>query len=381
MGKLSKKIKSWSLYKKSLILFALVVVVMAEGFLIYVSSILKAYEKGDINSYMTKLCDDIKKSASKGDIEKYITLAKISSDYEKKSDLSKGYKELLEDSNLTYKKNPEEENTYDIYSGSNKTFKVTLDNKGTVHKLGLLVYDVWETKDITPYNEEGLYNINIDIDNGYTLYINDIEAQKEDLKSSSMIKGFEEAYDHISLPKLDHYEIKNLSYKPEIVVKDKKGNKVDIIENDDTLYAADFKHLDTYEAAKKYIKDDFDPMDFAKTWSKFLTADLEHLPKMGLYEITPYTIEGTSMHKKAVAWATNVDIQFTSIHTLDGFTNEKLSNFTIYNENAFSVEVYLEKNMTLDRGGKKTDVLRDIFYYVYDGSHYKVVAMTSVTEK
>lgn len=381
MAKLRKRIKKWSLYKKSLVIFALTVLIIAEGFLIYVSSALKAYEKGDSASYMTYLCEDLKEASQKGKLDKYVDLKETNSQYEKKPDINKGYEELLKDSKLTFKRTPEEENTYDIYAGKQKLFKVKINNKGTVHKLGLLVYDKLETDSIKAYSEDGLYTVNMDVASGYTLYINDIKANKEDLKSSAMIKNFEEAYDYVNLPKLDHYEIKGLSYKPEIEVKDEKGNKVDIINSGDTLYAAGFKKLDTYEEAKKYIKDDFNPMDFAKTWSKFLTADLEHLPAMGLYEITPYTIEGTSMHKKAVAWATNVDIQFTSIHTLDSFTGEKLSNFTIYNENAFSVEVYLEKNMTLDRGEKKTDVMHDIFYYVYDGSHYKVVAMTSVAEK
>ena len=88
------------------------------------------------------------------------------------------------------------------------------------------------------------------------------------------------------------------------------------------------------------------------------------------------------MYQRAYSWATNVDITFTSIHTLDKdtFTNTKVSNWTVYNENAFSVEVYLEKNMTLIDGQKKKDVLHDIFYYVYYDGAYRLVHMKSVTE-
>ena len=136
------------------------------------------------------------------------------------------------------------------------------------------------------------------------------------------------------------------------------------------------------EEAYKYLAHDgFDPIKFAENWSLFMTADLDG-PRWGFYTLTPNLIEGTQMYNKAYSWATLVDIQFTSIHTLDKepFTNEKISNITIYNENAFSVEVYLEKNMTLNDGQKRVDKLHDIYSYVYYDGAYRLMAMKSVSE-
>jgi hypothetical protein len=86
------------------------------------------------------------------------------------------------------------------------------------------------------------------------------------------------------------------------------------------------------------------------------------------------------MYQKAYNWATQVDVTFTSIHTLDKetFTNPKVSNFTIYNENAFSAEVYLEKNMTLIDRQKRQIVLHEMIYFVYYDGAYRVMHMQSV---
>lgn len=370
MKNLKRKIRKWSTYKKSLVIFTLALLILGEAFLIYVSTSLKAYEKGDVNNYLDTIVGDIKK----GKIESFITLPENTSSYEKNPDYKKGYEELFKGS-ITYKKL--EDNTYDVLVDDEKILKVELASKAKHTKLGLLVYDEWETKNVESYKTEGIYSAIIDVDNNYDLYINDIKVDKKEVVSSSVIEGFEDAYNYVTMPKLDHYEIKNLSNKPKIEVKDKNGNNIKIHNH----FAADFKKIESYDEAKKYLKDDFNPMDFAKLWSKFLTNDLNQPgTQRGLTYISPYTFTGSQMYKKAYAWASSIDITFTSIHNLDSFTNEKVANFTIYSDNAFSCEVYLEKNMTLQGGDKRTDKMHELMYWVHDGQGYKIVGMKTITE-
>ena len=56
--------KKMSLYKKSLIVFALILLILSEAALIYVSTSLKEYENGNIDNYMSSLIKDMKKSAN-----------------------------------------------------------------------------------------------------------------------------------------------------------------------------------------------------------------------------------------------------------------------------------------------------------------------------
>ena len=378
---MSKRKKRMSTYKKSLIIFTIILLICAEFILIYVNNSLKAYEKSDIDNYLNSLLADIQKSSQNGNIKKYFELSKVSSPYEKKPSLEKGYKGLLKEAKLTYKKT-NEKNVYDLYADDLLIGTVKLDGSKEEKRLGLLTFNVWEIEEMKSYNDEGLYNLDFYLNSNYKLYINDILVKNDSLVGAEEIEELKDAYKYVDLPKQNHYKVKNLTSRPEIIIKDDSGSVIDPQIKDGAYYANDFYHTDLIDDAfEKLANKDFDPINFAENWSKFLTADLNG-ERWGLYTLTPNLIEGTTMYKRAYSWATQIDIQFTSVHTLDKepFTNEKTSNITVYNDKAFSVEVYLQKHMTLIDGQKKTDTLNDIFYYVYYDGAYRLIAMKSVTD-
>lgn len=384
MGKVKKDKKQMSLYKKSLIIFTLVSLVASVYALIYVSSVLKAYEKGDPLSFMEKLVEDITTDAKNGKISKHIKLTNVKNSYEKKSDLNEGYKAIFTDAKVTYKKT-DKKFVYDIFADGKKIMTVKLKDLGEKHALGLLVYNELEIDNIKTYDEDGLFSVNIEVADKYDLYINDNKVDKKEVKETSIIPQYEEVYDLVELPKLNHYEITGLTFEPKIEVKDSKGKKIDITKEGDMLYAADFKTYDTL--AKANIKDNFNPIEFATNWSKFLTMDLGDANMYGFGSLlAPNLIEGTALYKRGYNWATQVDITFTSIHDLNSMTGQKVSNITVYNENAFSAEVQVEKNMTIHANAttasfEKTDKFHEIMYFVYYDGAYRVVNMTTVTEK
>ena len=378
---MGKKRKKKSLYKKIIIIYTILLLICGELILIYVNNSLKAFEKSDIDNYLNSLLLDIQKSSQNGNINKYFDLAKVDSPYEKKSSLEKGYKELLKDAKLSYKKT-DKTDVYDLYADDTLIGTVTLDGSKKEKRLGLLNFNVWEINKMESYNDDGLYSYDFYLNSSYKLYINNNLVKETDLIGAEPIEGFEDAYTYVDLPKLNHYKIKGLTSKPSIIIKDKNDKEIKATYKEKAYYANDYYHTDSLEEAyKKLVDQSYDPLKFAENWSKFLTADLDG-NRWGLYTLTPNLIEGTTMYKRAYSWATQIDIQFTSIHTLDKvpFTNEKVSNITVYSDKAFSVEIYLEKHMTLVDGQKKTDVLHDIFYYVYYDGAYRLISMKSVTE-
>ena len=119
-------------------------------------------------------------------------------------------------------------------------------------------------------------------------------------------------------------------------------------------------------------------MDFAEKYSLFLTNDLtgsEH----GFSQLRSYVIDGTDMYNVMYGWAHGIDITFTSRHTLKNpiFTNEKLSNFVIYSDKAFSVDVELEKNMTV-KGEDRVMKMNDRLSFVYYNDSWKLISMESL---
>lgn len=373
---MSKRKKKMTGYKKSLLIWFLLLLIASEACLIYVSTTLKMYEKGNIEGYMTSLIKDMKTASKVGNINKYLSYNKVESKYEKNSSFEDGYKELFNESKLSYKKN-DKENTYDIYADDTMIASVTLDSK-KVRRLGILSFEEYSIKEIETYSKNGIYNIDVYVNSNYDLYINDIKVSDDDLLSKEEIKEYSEVYDKVDLPYENHYKITNLTKKPKIKVMN-GNNEVKVTNEKSNYYGVTYFKTDDKDAAfEKLTNKDYDPLTFAKNWSLFLTADLPG-ERYGLYTLTPNLVEGTALYKRAYSWATNVDITFTSMHTLDKdtFTNVKMNGFTVYNENAFSVDIYLEKNMTLVNGEKRVDTLNDTFYYAYIDGAYRLITMKS----
>lgn len=373
---MSKRKKKMTGYKKSLLIWFLLLLIASEACLIYVSTTLKMYEKGNIEGYMASLIKDMKTASKVGNINKYLSYNKVESKYEKNSSFEDGYKELFNESKLSYKKN-DKESTYDIYADDTMIASVTLDSK-KVRRLGILSFEEYSIKEIETYSKNGIYNIDVYVNSNYDLYINDIKVSDDDLLSKEEIKEYSEVYDKVDLPYENHYKITNLTKKPKIKVM--SGNdEIKVTNEKSTYYGVSYFKTDDKDAAfAKLTNKDYDPLTFAKNWSLFLTADLPG-ERYGLYTLTPNLVEGTALYKRAYSWATNVDITFTSMHTLDKdtFTNVKMNGFTVYNENAFSVDIYLEKNMTLVNGEKRVDTLNDTFYYAYIDGAYRLITMKS----
>lgn len=373
---MSKRKKKMTGYKKSLLIWFLLLLIASEACLIYVSTTLKMYEKGNIEGHMTSLIKDMKTASKVGNINKYLSYNKVESKYEKNSSFEEGYKELFNESKLSYKKN-DKESTYDIYADDTMIASVTLDSK-KVRRLGILSFEEYSIKEIETYSKNGIYNIDVYVNSNYDLYINDIKVSDDDLLSKEEIKEYSEVYDKVDLPYENHYKITNLTKKPKIKVMN--GNdEVKVTNEKSNYYGVTYFKTDDKDAAfEKLTNKDYDPLTFAKNWSLFLTADLPG-ERYGLYTLTPNLVEGTALYKRAYSWATNVDITFTSMHTLDKdtFTNVKMNGFTVYNENAFSVDIYLEKNMTLVNGEKRVDTLNDTFYYAYIDGAYRLITMKS----
>ena len=373
---MSKRKNKMTGYKKSLLIWFLLLLIASEACLIYVSTTLKMYEKGNIEGYMTSLIKDMKTASKVGNINKYLSYNKVESKYEKNSSFEEGYKELFNESKLSYKKN-DKESTYNIYADDTMIASVTLDSK-KVRRLGILSFEEYSIKEIETYSKNGIYNIDVYVNSNYDLYINDIKVSDDDLLSKEEIKEYSEVYDKVDLPYENHYKITNLTKKPKIKVM--SGNdEIKVTNEKSTYYGVSYFKTDDKDAAfAKLTNKDYDPLTFAKNWSLFLTADLPG-ERYGLYTLTPNLVEGTALYKRAYSWATNVDITFTSMHTLDKdtFTNVKMNGFTVYNENAFSVDIYLEKNMTLVNGEKRVDTLNDTFYYAYIDGAYRLITMKS----
>lgn len=382
-----------SKFKKFLIIYVAILVAIMITFLIYVADSLVKYENNQIDNYIEGVIKDLKKASKKNKIEKYINTSeiKISELENDKTTINQGFEQLLNSENITYKLNNEKEQIYDIYDGEKLILQVQLDGTETSNRLGLLSFTKWKTEKIEAKMDKGLYTCNILVPNNYEVYINENKLTEENVTERVEEEGLAQISKYLEIPYIVKYEVTNLLKQPKVKILDEKKNNVEYKWEQKTItIPLQVAKTENKEQALNQLAGNIDIMKMAKDWNLYLTDDLEGRLH-GFYNISKHLIKDSNLYEYAYKWATGVDITFVSSHTLQNptFTNEKISNFEIYNENAFSCEVYLEKNMRLKSSGRKiTDTMNEKMYFAYydetqDGKSnptWKLVNMQSVTK-
>jgi len=374
MGLFKKK----SLYGKSLMTFTILLSILGLIFLGYVFNSMVVYERNLVDNYIGYLAESGELTESISD-----NLFKVSK-YEKKNvKITDGVKELLKSDDLNIKKNSKLSGdgvyAYDLKINNKLISTVSLKSKNSYTQMAILKIDEWEVVDIKTYFDNGLYSYDITVPVDHKVYINDVELSSDDISYEGDVKGLDRLTKHVEISESKTYDIDNLVYDPKIKIVNKDNKEVSYEKYDNKVVVGPkFKEFNTLEEAKGYIKDDFDILELAENWSLFLTDDLKG-SYHGFNKLTPYLIEDTYMYQMAYNWSHNVDITFVSNHRLKNpvFTNESIKNFIIYNDNAFSCEVYLEKNMVV-LGKDKVDIMHDRLYFVYYDGGYKLVDMESI---
>ena len=388
-----KNKKEKSKFEKFLIIYVSVLTIIMMAFLIYVVDSLVKYEENQIDNYIESIIEDLKKASKKEKIEKYIDTSKIKINEleDKKTTISQGFKNLLKSEKITYKINNEKEQIYDIYADDKLILQLQLNGDKKENRLGLLTFTKWNTEKIEAKMEDGLYACNIVVPHNYEVYINGKELTQNIIAQKVQEEGLAQISKYVEIPYLVKYQVSNLLKQPNIKILDENKTEVNYTWQGKTIEKPiNFEKIEQLEKAKEKLAGNIDILKIAKDWSLYLTDDLEGRLH-GFYNISKYLIKDSDLYKYAYKWATGEDITFVSSHILlnPAFTNERISNFEIYNENAFSCEVYLQKNMKLRATGKKIeDKMNEKMYFAYydgtqDGKNnptWKLVNMQSVTD-
>lgn len=377
-------------FKKFLTTYVIILTTLMVLIIIYVINSLLTYKKLQVNNYISSVMDKVISSGKKGNISKYIDASTLDlSEYESKnSKKDKVIAETLKNSELVYKLNNDSNDlnnpVYDVYINNKPFLKVSLNGQKKITRLGLLTMQDWKLNKIEMVTDKGLYDCIIEAPNEYKVYINGIEVKESDKVKGETLEELNELSKYADLPYIEQYKISNLLKEPKIEIKDKNGKEV-AYEKDGEIYSVklDTEKIEDEKIALQKIKGKIDIKQIAKDWSLYLSNDLGG-SLHGFYKISQYLIKDSYMYKYAYKWATNVDITFISQHTFDNpaFSNVKVSNFEIYNENAFSCEVYLEKNMLLTKRGNRKiqDVMNEKMYFAYYNGEWKLVNMQSLSK-
>ena len=365
MKKLRKKFFNLKTYTKFVVIYSLILVLMLCFLNIYSYFSLKSYEDNDINNYITNVVYDM----SKKDLIKYTNI-------KDDKDIVKSYKNMLDSDKLKIEKVPKEDSLYNVSVGNKKIYQIEIEKGKSVTKFGVLSYKELSTKNIVSYLERGFDYIDLVVYDNYKVYVDNklIKTKNKPVE----IKDFKDIYAHKDMPKELTYELNNIKKDSKIVIKDHLGNIVKYKKEGSNIVTYDKYY--TNEELNKVLNIDINPMDFAKNWSLFMSADLKGTYH-GFTTLEPFMVKDSDTYKEAYNWSRGVDITFTSRHSLKNppFTKESVSNCQIYNNESFSCDVYFEKNMRIHSTNiDKTDIFSQKVFYINDNNVWKVVDMTSV---
>lgn len=384
---MSSKKKNLTKFKKFLIIYSGILAVFMIVFLIYVTTSLIAYESNQLESYIEKQMQDVKRSCEKGEVKDLlgeipdIPKSKFESDG---TSFEEGLKELINEGTITYELNDNSKDDdnpiYDIYLDNNLIFEMKLDGTEKENRLGLLTFSHWKTKSITSKMEKGIFRYIIEVPSNYKVYVNGLFLGIDEIVEEENVDELSQLALYQDIPHIVKYEVANLVKKPNIRIVDENDNDVQFeIKESVIKKELIIEKIEDKNSALEKIDNAPDIMKIAEDWSLFLSRDLKGTLH-GYYDIKNYLIADSEMAKYAYKWATNIDIMFISNHTLDNptFTGEKLENFEIYSDKAFSCEVYLEKNMTLADGQRMQDVMHEKMYFSYENDGWKLVNMQTL---
>ena len=378
----NKTKKPLTLYKKSLLIYSGVILGLIIALLIYVFVALKNYEKYEVGNFIKNSISDL----TYKDLVDIVDSDKLNiNKYDKFTDkkaMLKAIDESLEDTkNITYELNSESKDVkkpiYDIYYKGKLILTIKLNNKGDKTRIKILNYTIWEIVDIKSHIEDGLYSVKANLPEDYKLLVNGKEVTEKTIDESS--SEYLLATYAPNVKKMAKYEVSGLINKPKVEVKNANGEKVKTSKDGEVIIPENIYYkTDSNDDAQSKLVEGFDVLSFAEKYSLFLTDDLQGYYH-GFNTLKQYLIEGTEMYKVAYDWSHGIDITFTSRHSLKNptFTDEKLSNFVIYSDSAFSVNVSLKKNMVV-KGEDRIMEMNDKMTFVYYNGGWKLLSMESV---
>ena len=264
--------------------------------------------------------------------------------------------------------------SYGIFIEDEQVATVNLNKLRSVSKIGVINYSIYEIAGIEPAGDRELYHLEVYAPSNCQVYMS---GQLMTPDSSVKPTTFKDAYNYVTIPSDDTYIFSDLTKKPELkIVRGGEELPYEIDAENKVTVTSSVGHYDSLEAAGC----DFDVLEFAEIWSKFMTDDIKGT-RHGFNTVAAYLIKDSELYDEAWGWATKVDITFVSGHTLGNppFTDETVSNVIKYGDDLVSADVHLVKHMNITRTGVKHEDVMDstICLVKYDGE-WKVINMRGI---
>ncbi|MCD8376140.1 MAG: hypothetical protein LUD69_04295 [Oscillospiraceae bacterium] len=370
---LARKKKKPSLFTRLYLLYVLLLLALCLAVFFYVRNSLSLYENAQPDAFMDALLEQLKQGEGE-QLEQLCFPDGEGGPFENPEQLRQSLSDTLQTAQLTWKTDTQSYDSarpaYQICADGEPLVSVGLYAESGVTRMGLLTISTWTLESAAPVQsdtaflqEDGSYTCTVWTSSEYTVLVNGVALTGEQRTGETEpLEQLETVSAYADVPELVCYRVGDLRLSPTVTVLDSQGQQVQTETEDGGTVWAEPVFSASQEGEALVVQ--VDVLGITETWSKLMTDDLGGA-RHGVAQVQSYLIPGSSLYNLAGDYASGIDITFVSNHTLDGFSEEKVSNCIQYSQDCFSCDVYFEKNMTLTKDGSaRTDVFYSRVYFV-----------------
>ncbi len=354
---------------------------------------MKKYENAQSDNAMKRYLSEFVSQIKDGSILNQIDIPNAIEEFESTETYKNTYlSQFANVSDYTFEKDSSsyltEEPIYDIYADDKQVAQITLSGTNERTIFGILTIMDWDVKEVTPVLITGSYNYNIQLPDDFTATINGV-TMSEDYFTGTEVDNpdFANVSEYVDMPKFKEYEVQGLLNEPEIKVYNGSGEEVEYTADESGNITVDYQIASTDMPQEYYDQS----LAMAKVWDNFMTDDLGG-SSHGLATVQQYLIKDSYYWNMADEYAHGEDISSISDHTLlnPPYSNISLTNYISYGENCYSVHIYFDKTMYLQKAGStRVNTINATFYFVYyddtddgeDNPHWAIADMVATTNE
>ncbi len=195
----------------------------------------------------------------------------------------------------------------------------------------------------------------------YTAYIDDVPVVPENPSDPVYPDELTYVLPYIPVAGLITFTVKDVKEGAHISMTDHNGDFA-WFEETETSVNADYLLTNDIPQSYKDVA-----LNIAETWSLFMTDDIKGNGH-GFGQVAQYLIKDSDYYKRAYDWATQVDITFTSPHTLFDpiFKDIVVDQLKVYQGDCFSIHISFSKDMLLTlRGDVVNDATDATYVFIY----------------
>lgn len=263
--------------------------------------------------------------------------------------------ELLVSAELTAKetRNPDNANhRYNLYADGAPVGTFEITSVGQTSRLGLLKMEDWQYAGGSVSFGYDRFDRSYTVPQGFVISLNGIPLTEEyQVGEPVPIDTYRYVEEYLAMPRMVTYQVQDLLAVPETVILDNNGNPVEIDPEAPSVVLPDtWNPTDMPEDTFEWV------MNTAKVWTEYALFDRY------IREVRAFLIPDSQLWIQV--GKTEADRIYRTAHTLTGYENETITEYTVYSDDCFSCRVSMLRHIFVDRNKKDMpDTVDDVMFF------------------